>query len=258
MGKLILCKGVRTRKAYVFEATNTRIYSIEELSYYIYNNVYYLDSSFIKNNLINWIGSNLKLEELSEKLQEQYNNNDNYKTMIISIFSYSNLYSGIEIKNLLKTIDDLIKMTPIQRRCYRANKFLINKRYDLATKEYEKIIQIDEINTITKEEYGDILHNLAVAMINYNGLEEGMDYFIKAYDLNNKNDSLLSYLYCILIYKGKDKFWDEIEKHRLDIAIADSIVDYFKTLDEEANLSINFEGKNLNNILNEWKAELRK
>ncbi|HHT97915.1 MAG TPA: hypothetical protein GXZ90_08495 [Clostridiales bacterium] len=258
MGKLILCNGVKTTKAYVFEATNTRIYSIEELSYYIYNNVYYLDSNFIKNSLIDWIGTNLKLDELSEKLQYQHDSNENYKTMIMSIFSYSNLYTGIEIKTLLNTIDDLIKMTPIQRRCYRANRFLDNKRYDLATKEYEKIIQIDEINAISKEEYGDILHNLAVAMINYIGLEQGMDYFIKAYELNNKNDSLLSYLYCVLIYKGRDRFWDEIEKHRLDIAIADSIVDYFDTIYNEANLAIDFERKDINNILDEWKTELRK
>ena len=40
MGKIILCRGQRTDKPYVTPQTDIKLYSAEELCYYIYNNIY--------------------------------------------------------------------------------------------------------------------------------------------------------------------------------------------------------------------------
>ena len=44
MGKLIFCTGQVTQKPYTFPFSKTKIYSMEELNYYLYNNIYKLNS----------------------------------------------------------------------------------------------------------------------------------------------------------------------------------------------------------------------
>lgn len=40
MGKLILCSSVIAKNPYCFPMTKTKVYSIEEVCYYIRNNIY--------------------------------------------------------------------------------------------------------------------------------------------------------------------------------------------------------------------------
>ena len=47
MGKLILCSGKSTNRPYVLSIIGYRAYSIEELCYYIYNNIYSIDESLL-------------------------------------------------------------------------------------------------------------------------------------------------------------------------------------------------------------------
>ena len=67
MGKLILCRGKRTERPYVLQGTGYRIYSIEELCHYIYNNIYSIDETLFTDSLIDWIGTELCLPERAEK-----------------------------------------------------------------------------------------------------------------------------------------------------------------------------------------------
>ena len=60
MSGLILC----SRKSdipYKIPDASINIYSIEELSYYLYNNAYFLDENFFSDELIDYIEKNLKL-----------------------------------------------------------------------------------------------------------------------------------------------------------------------------------------------------
>ncbi|MFR2513182.1 MAG: hypothetical protein ACLS9K_15865 [Lachnospira eligens] len=50
MGKIILCRGQRTDKPYVTPQTDIKLYSAEELCYYIYNNIYLIGQDLIDDN----------------------------------------------------------------------------------------------------------------------------------------------------------------------------------------------------------------
>ena len=55
MGKIILCRGQRTDKPYVTPQTDIKLYSAEELCYYIYNNIYLIGQDLIDDNLIQFL-----------------------------------------------------------------------------------------------------------------------------------------------------------------------------------------------------------
>ena len=52
MSSLILCKSRGAKTPYVFNVTDTKIYTIEELCYYIYNNIYILTEKVFDEKLI--------------------------------------------------------------------------------------------------------------------------------------------------------------------------------------------------------------
>ena len=75
MGSLILCHRKRARQPYEIARIHMRIYTIEELCYYICNNLYLIDYTMVNRQLCNWIDKELELPKLAEKLREELRQN---------------------------------------------------------------------------------------------------------------------------------------------------------------------------------------
>ena len=69
MGELLLCNGPIAAMPFYLEGVSINIYSIEELDYYIINNVYLLDKSFMNQELCAWIENQANLKKLAEHLK---------------------------------------------------------------------------------------------------------------------------------------------------------------------------------------------
>ena len=68
MSGYILCQTKR-RTSRFCGSINTNIYSLEELCYFLYHNLYLVDSSVINENLCTWISEELDLPRLAAKLR---------------------------------------------------------------------------------------------------------------------------------------------------------------------------------------------
>ena len=66
-----LCQVKTASKPYYIENISTYIYSIEELCYYLYNNMYLIDRSIVGEELCNWIRDELDLKRLYRQLCDQ-------------------------------------------------------------------------------------------------------------------------------------------------------------------------------------------
>lgn len=68
MSGLLLC-GKRSATPYIIKEAGINIYSIEELSYYLYNNTYMVGIEFFCDELIAYIADELELPSLGQKLK---------------------------------------------------------------------------------------------------------------------------------------------------------------------------------------------
>ena len=68
MSGYILCQVKRAKLPYYIENISTNIYSIEELCFYFYHNIYLLDSTILNEELCFWIRDQLGLKKLAENL----------------------------------------------------------------------------------------------------------------------------------------------------------------------------------------------
>ena len=74
MGTLIYCKHPMAEIPYFIDEAGLNVYSLEELSYYMLNNVYLLGNDFMSVELCNWIGRELKLNKLAGELLDLIQN----------------------------------------------------------------------------------------------------------------------------------------------------------------------------------------
>ena len=69
MSSLILCNKKRAKQPYEVSRIHCRIYTLEELCYYLSNNLYLIDYTIVNERLCDWIEAELGLLRLAEQLR---------------------------------------------------------------------------------------------------------------------------------------------------------------------------------------------
>lgn len=274
MGKLILCSGCRTNRPYTFTSVGIRVYSIEELCYFLYNHVYLIEEGMFCDPLFDFIDTELKLTERANKLRLLKKQNADIKTMVTIILCSADIYTENEIKSMLKTLDEVIGMPMIRRNWIKADSYLKNHQLKEAADEYELIINSKEAIELTPEEYGDLFHNLAVAKVRTTGLKEATKLLGEAVERNHREESLRQYLYTLLLSGNEEEYLKKIEEYGMDAEFDQSVRKVIEEQEEEAKSSelmikiqqlkdykadgrITEYHNRINEILNSWKAKVR-
>lgn len=78
-------------KAAGFGEPGVQIYSLEELCYYIYNNIYILTNAFLDEKLIAFIRTEIKEPLLADKLEQLKCENAGLAEAVVTIFKVCGL-----------------------------------------------------------------------------------------------------------------------------------------------------------------------
>ena len=66
---MILCRTKEAQNPFVVEHTGIKIYTLEELCYYIYNNIYLIGKEFISEGLLTFIRVETEEDALADRLE---------------------------------------------------------------------------------------------------------------------------------------------------------------------------------------------
>ncbi|MFW5645917.1 MAG: hypothetical protein ACOCMX_01340 [Acetivibrio ethanolgignens] len=266
MGRIILCCGEKAENPWYIKETDTKLYSIEELCYYIYNNIYIISQGFFTLGLANWIKEELKLPALADKLKNLVLGRNSCKDMVVTVLCGSDYYQEEELKELIVVMDSLTHMSELQREKYKADLWLKKKRYTLAAMEYRKLLG-GQLKELTPEETGDIYHNIGITCLYTGTLEEAAQHFLQAYGRNQNRESLKAYVQACSMAGIPVLELSEEEEKELLTELEESKMAYKETSDyrrlKEA-IEKKLQGhaadyhEELNQILKEWKREYRK
>ena len=70
MGNLILCHDRHAAHPYEISRIHCRIFTIEELCYYLCNNLYLIDYTIMNEPLCTWLEEEIGMKELAEQLRD--------------------------------------------------------------------------------------------------------------------------------------------------------------------------------------------
>ena len=142
MSGYILCQVKRAKLPYYIENISTNIYSIEELCFYFYHNIYLLDSTILNEELCFWIRDQLGLKKLAENLYKHLDDEDmKVGDFILPVFKEINYLSLEEFRRLNQQIQQLAKEPEVLRQKRKGDYLMEHGKYVNAIKVYQKALR---------------------------------------------------------------------------------------------------------------------
>lgn len=190
MGGLILCRTKEAKNPYYIANMDLKIYSLEELCYYIYNNIYLIGVDLADYKLIEFIRNEIMETELADKLEIFMKEKAGLAEIVITILKYVDYYTISEIEQIREILASLDTQNVLERLKARADSFLGNKCYNSAIKNYNHIINSKKDKTLPGIFYAKVYHNTGVAYANLFLYKQAVGYFEEAYKIGQHEESL--------------------------------------------------------------------
>ena len=226
MGSLILCHKKRAKRPFEISRVHMRIYTIEELCYYICNNLYLIDYTIVNERLCRWVGDELELPKLAEELRRLLRENGSMEEFVLTILKESNIYAAAEIQN--------------------------SKEYESAILVYQSILNKDWDESVDKKFYGRVYASMGSAYGHQFLYKEAAKAYQEAYKICEQPDILKAYLYSCYKALPHDEYLKMLSGNPILLSLDTILRDEMEKTKKKIGADIPEEK------LNEWKKEYRR
>lgn len=248
----ILAKGKVAEQPYEMPYTGKKVYSIEELCYYIYNNIYTINEDFFQLSLVDWLKEDAGLPELADKLSYMITEEHGLKDLVVTTLCGCDYYQEKEIRQLVRVLDEINNLPVFRKKKIKADNYLRAGRYGKSLLEYRKLLHGSFAVNFSPEEYGDILHNQGIAHFYTSSFAEAKEDFKEAFVRNNKKDSLQHYLW-ILLMEGEEQ---QFEAEGISFGLATAEIQAVRLRYQEAMADFRL-SEAAENTMDEYKEQMR-
>lgn len=212
MTRLILCSGKRATTPYHFKMSGVNIYSIEELCFYLYENIYMVSEELFTAELCDFIEKELDLPLRANKLREMLRVHAGLKDLVVCVLCSCDYYMEPEIKRILHIIDEIEGLPQMKRNKLLADQCLAYKNFAQAKRMYQTILNGAEASSLEEKEIGNIFHNLGIIALHLTGFTEATELFYTAYEHNRSTESLHQYLFALKLTVAPEEYQKEIDR----------------------------------------------
>lgn len=273
MGKVILCSARQAVVPYTFMNTKVEVYSYEELCFYIYNNIALLNPEQFQGKLVQWLKSELGMEELAVTVMEKLASQDTFTNILAAILSAGEYYSEKEVQAFVEKQNLLALLPDEEKEKLRADSFLMYKRMLKAISLYDDILR-REAEIKDQNFLGNVYHNKGTALAKNMELTKAKLCFLEAYKRNKKRASLEAYVILRLLEAPRETVEEEARTFGMEEADFVRIADNLEDATEDAESTVayvryqkavynkehgDYEAFNqrVDMLLNQWKEEFR-
>lgn len=141
----ILCQTKRAKLPYFIENISTNVYSIEELCYYLYHNLYLIDQTIMNEGLCSWIQEELELPALAAKLRSKISKFASAEDIVYPVFKEINYLTYEELKELNVRLQKMNEETPAMREKQKADALMENEMYVHAIQVYQNLLEREDL-----------------------------------------------------------------------------------------------------------------
>lgn len=183
------CKGEKAIEPLELRNIDLKLYSLEELAYYMYHNIYILGDELKSDALISFLRQQVKVYKLADAIEIMVKKHAGLSEIVIRILQYSGIYSAQEIKKISSVLETLNTQNVPERLKARADTYLQNHCFVKAIEDYEKILCEKKDPTLTGIFYAKTYHNVGVAYANMFAFRESVDAFEEAFRIGQHEES---------------------------------------------------------------------
>lgn len=226
-----LCIGEYARQGYEPERMGTKVYSLEELVFFIRENAFLLDDGFMDEAMGEWLAEECKLQELGEELRMAVRKRISLKSYIGIILEYSGFYSKEINDEIEAIIVDNSSRSIYEKKKARADAMVHKGHYGMAGKEYAKLLQVlPEDMTILK---GEIYHGCGVCLAKMFYFQLAGEYFLKAHTMTGKIASYHQYLWTKRLSMSEKEYVEFLREHEEAYEDSVEMEDYLEKISSQ-------------------------
>ena len=234
MGLVKICVHKIAKTPYYAEATGVHLYSMEELAYYLYENIYLIDERMIEEKLYSWIEKEINLPALAEKLRGGTSTGNHVYNQVMAILQAAEYYSEEELAELSEKIKTISGLQTQERMKYKADEMQQNENYWAAINEYERILSIRQSSKLAVEFYAGVWNNMASCYARLFLFEKAANCFENAYQFEKTPEYKEKAYYARkLASYGKKETEELIDRHITEAFIENASV-ILKNLEEKS------------------------
>ena len=275
MSELLFCHAPIAALPYYIEELGINIYSMEELCYFIAENVFLLDDSFMNEELCTWIEKQMGAYKLAENLRNVIHAGRRLSVFVDLILEDTCYYSKAEIDNIVSVLEQLEQKTGFECSKMRADQLMEKEKYLAAIYAYRKLLESEEAKETDALLKGNVWHNLGTAYARLFLFGEAAACYENAYELTQTYESVWEALLCYCYMDDEEKLQQKCAQYYIDEHAIENLKKDQKDAKEDARIkefdqrlekirSMLTEGQKieakdaLNDIIFNWKEEYRR
>lgn len=206
-----LCIGEYASVGYEPEDMGIKVYSLEELVYFVRENAVLLDNGFMDEALGQWLTEECKLQELGEELRKASRKRVSLKSYVGILLEYAGFYS----KEINDQIENIIvensSLSIYEKKKARGDALVQKGHYGKAGREYAKLLQMlpEDMTNLR----GEIYHGCGVCLAKMFYFSLAGEYFLKAHALTGKIASYHQYLWTKRLAMSEEEYVEFLREH---------------------------------------------
>ena len=218
---------VRTAKTpYYIENISANIYSIEELCFYLYENVYLIDGTIVNEKLCDWIRDELGLTRLGRQMMEHLQKEDGIAYFILPIFREAGYLEPKELRAYQDALAGIEVQQVEMRRKLKADYLVRCGMFSSAVTEYCGILERQAPGALGASFYAQVWNNLGSTFARQFQFEDAADAFLNAWKLSHTKDTLRHYVSVLPLYLSREEYKERLKDLGADQVLAERIQEY--------------------------------
>ena len=252
MGSLILCHDRHALNPYEITRIHCKIYTLEELCYYLCNNLYLIDYTIMNEQLLNWIEEELDLKSLSDELKDVIRTHGSVEKFVLTILKRSKIYKESEMIRIQNVLERLKNQKDIERQKYKGDNLLESGETEEAIIVYQAILNGEKDESVDSKFYGKIYAGLGAAYGRMFLYQEAAKMYDRAYQICEDKALLRPYLYASYKYMSLEEYHILLTKHDEYIEINSKMRQEIDEVREKTIIDKN------DPVLEVWKQQYRR
>lgn len=253
MSGYILCQTKKAQHPYFIENISMNIYSIEELCYYLYHNLYLADHTVFNEELCNWLRDELELVHLAAKLKQNLERNVSVEEMIYPVFKEINYLTYEEMKGFNSRIVTYGKEKAAVRQKRKGDALTENGMYVNAIRVYQKLLEREDLSEQRKGFAASVRYNLGCAYSYLFQMDKAIECFRRAYEGSRSTEALETYLMAFSMSHSEDEYKNMAKTLGVEEEILTAVQNRKKEFAQVPGKKVN--SQNMDDILNHLTSE---
>lgn len=216
MGELLYCHEPAAAVPYYVEGFGVNLYSLEELCYYIAGYTYLLDMGFMNEELCLWVEKQMHSYKLAGRLRDIMRANGRLSDFVFEILKYTGYQSAKEMQEIAAAVRQMEEKSDFECNKIRADRLMEKGKYMSSIYEYKRLLDSEDAKQESALLVGNIWHNLGTAYTRLFLFEEAFLCYEKAYEKNQKRESLKACLLCCQCLHDEEGFQKKARENGLD------------------------------------------